>query len=365
MSIPIGFRQGHAAVRNLEIQISRERARLHQQQRQIVHDLSNALSELRRVQEMSEISYNRLIAAQQRSSSLNEETDSPDEILDAQVRLAEAKGNYYRTLVEHEAAMRNLHFEKGSLLPFRNVILANSFSEEPTQYWEQTPASPADNEPIVPDDVLPVVPPVPDQLPPKIDPVAYKEPVAKSVSEPVANPAPIRQLPAETFAPLPADLPDLEEPRRASLNPAKTNHVLRIPAETVSSEPSPAWSQRYHEPLSLKDRAPENSPFAPSPVMAAPSARSHVTIRESAPQAEVSPAPVPVALSRPVMSQGRYMETGVSRVPQAARNKNHIRKVPETPSANPLPELLPKPQPVTDADPWQSADEPVFEPELE
>lgn len=136
MTVPVGFRQGHAAVRNLELQIARARAKLQEQERQIVHDLSNALAEMQRAQKVSEISYNRLVSAQQRFESLSEELDAPDEILDAQVRLADAKSNYYRSLVEHEAALRNIHYEKGSLLPFRNVVLTDHYLDQKNTYWE-------------------------------------------------------------------------------------------------------------------------------------------------------------------------------------------------------------------------------------
>lgn len=136
MTVPVGFRQGHAAVRNLELQMARARAKLQEQERQIVHDLSNAIAEMQRAQKVSEISYNRLVSAQQRFESLSEELDAPEEILDAQVRLADAKSNYYRSLVEHEAALRNIHYEKGSLLPFRNVILTDHYLDQENTYWE-------------------------------------------------------------------------------------------------------------------------------------------------------------------------------------------------------------------------------------
>ena len=38
MTMPIGFRKGHAAVRNAELQLSRERSLLEQTERDIAHD---------------------------------------------------------------------------------------------------------------------------------------------------------------------------------------------------------------------------------------------------------------------------------------------------------------------------------------
>jgi len=155
MTVPIGTRKGHAAVNNLEFQIARERARLKEQERQIIHDLSNAVAELGRAVELNQVGYNRLVSAQQRFSSLNEDTDSPDEILDAQTRLADAKSSYYRTLVEHEAAVRNVHFEKGSLLPFRHVILTDNYSTKGDTYWEVSEQTSTPLKDIVPQTPLP------------------------------------------------------------------------------------------------------------------------------------------------------------------------------------------------------------------
>ena len=185
MSVPLGFREGNSAVRNLELKIARERARLHEQERQILHDLSNALADLSRAQELNQLSYNRLIAAQQRLSSLNEDIDSPDEILDAQVRLAEARRSYFRSLVDHESAMRNIHYEKGSLLAFRRVILADHSGGQQT-HWEQTSMSQAELNKIVP---APAALGDPELNPPKLNysPVSYDEEPSGSIRMKNAN----------------------------------------------------------------------------------------------------------------------------------------------------------------------------------
>ena len=140
----------------LEFQIARERARLKEQERQIIHDLSNAVAELGRAVELNQVGYNRLgFLPSSVFSSLNEDTDSPDEILDAQTRLADAKSSYYRTLVEHEAAVRNVHFEKGSLLPFRHVILTDNYSTKGDTYWEVSEQTSTPLKDIVPQTPLP------------------------------------------------------------------------------------------------------------------------------------------------------------------------------------------------------------------
>ncbi len=64
-SAPLGFRRGHAAVRNAELQLARERAILVQQEREISLALSNALCEVERAYDCTWTSYNRRVAARQ------------------------------------------------------------------------------------------------------------------------------------------------------------------------------------------------------------------------------------------------------------------------------------------------------------
>src|SRR5262249_3471818 len=64
-SMPLGFRKGHVAVRNAELQIARERAILNEQERQIVLDLSNAVAEMSRAHEVLETNYQPRLGAKQ------------------------------------------------------------------------------------------------------------------------------------------------------------------------------------------------------------------------------------------------------------------------------------------------------------
>ncbi|MCH5376750.1 MAG: TolC family protein, partial [Planctomycetes bacterium] len=62
-SMPLGFRHGHAAMRNAELMLARERAILERQERQVLHDLSNAVSEMVRAYNVAQINFDRRIAA--------------------------------------------------------------------------------------------------------------------------------------------------------------------------------------------------------------------------------------------------------------------------------------------------------------
>jgi outer membrane protein TolC len=127
-SMPLGFRKGHVAVRNAELQIARERAILNEQERQIVLDLSNALAEVKRAEEVRETNYNRRVAARQQLAAIQAIEDPTPQMLyielDAQRRLADATTQYYRSLIEYEIAVKNVHFEKGSILEYNGVYLA-------------------------------------------------------------------------------------------------------------------------------------------------------------------------------------------------------------------------------------------------
>ena len=60
LNVPIGFRQGHVAERNAELLLSRERAILRDQQREVVHEVADAIGELDRAYTVLQTSYNRL-----------------------------------------------------------------------------------------------------------------------------------------------------------------------------------------------------------------------------------------------------------------------------------------------------------------
>jgi outer membrane protein TolC len=127
-SMPLGFRKGHVTVRNAELQLARERALLNEQERQVVLDLSNAVAEMSRAHEVLETNYNRRLAAKQQLKAIQAIDDPTPQMLyielDSQRRLADAEANYYRALVEYEIAIKNVHFEKGSILEYNGIYLS-------------------------------------------------------------------------------------------------------------------------------------------------------------------------------------------------------------------------------------------------
>jgi outer membrane protein TolC len=127
MSFPIGFRRAYAAVRQSELQLARERAVLHEQERSVVHDLSNAVAEVDRAYAVVETNLNRRLAAAEQlaavEAAFEAENATLDLLLEAQRRVAEADVAYYRALVEYTLAAKNVQLEKGTLLDYNDIFL--------------------------------------------------------------------------------------------------------------------------------------------------------------------------------------------------------------------------------------------------
>ncbi len=128
LNVPIGFREAHVAARNAELQLSRERAILRDQQREIVHEAANAVAEVDRAYTVLQTSYNRLAANRDQLGAVKaayEADKSPlDLFLDAQRRVADAETDYYLNRARYTLATKNVHFVKGTLLDYDGVHLA-------------------------------------------------------------------------------------------------------------------------------------------------------------------------------------------------------------------------------------------------
>lgn len=128
LTVPIGYRRAFAAKRNAEMQLHRARAILREQERQAIHDVSDAVAEMNRAYVVSQTSYNRFDAAQNQLAAVKaafEAEKAPlDLLLDAQRRLADAQSKYFRSLTEHAIAVKNVHYAKGTLLDYDGVFLS-------------------------------------------------------------------------------------------------------------------------------------------------------------------------------------------------------------------------------------------------
>jgi outer membrane protein TolC len=128
LAFPIGNRQAHAAVRNAEFLLARERSLLEEQEERIVHDLSNAFAEVDRAYHVLQTVFNRREAAGERLQALQvafeQDQAQLNLVLDAQRRYADSESHYYNTLVKYNDSIRSLHREKGSLLEYSGIHLS-------------------------------------------------------------------------------------------------------------------------------------------------------------------------------------------------------------------------------------------------
>lgn len=130
-SMPIGFRQGHVAVKNAEFKLARERALLREQERQIVHDLSNSIADAERAYDVAKLAFNRRQSAIENLETLenNEKAGnrvSLDQLLEAQRRYSEADSQYHLSVIDYQVAVKNVNFEKGSLLEYHDIVASDS-----------------------------------------------------------------------------------------------------------------------------------------------------------------------------------------------------------------------------------------------
>lgn len=133
MSMPIGFRQGHAAVANAELALCHERAIQREQERDVVHDLSNALADAVRAYESCQNNLNRYIASKEVLDALEAEEKNGlpvdvDRLLDTQRRVTEAEIRYFQSRAEYAVAIKNVQFEKGSLNDENDLIVIDAIA---------------------------------------------------------------------------------------------------------------------------------------------------------------------------------------------------------------------------------------------
>jgi len=126
--MPIGFRRELATVRNQQLQLARERARLQDEELEASHALVEAVRNVDTNFALAQTNFNRRVAAERQVEAVQAAYDAGtvtlDQLLDAQRRRAEAESSYARSLVDYNRSIAALHFRKGSLLEYNGVFLA-------------------------------------------------------------------------------------------------------------------------------------------------------------------------------------------------------------------------------------------------
>ena len=132
LEMPLGFRRAHSAVRNAELNLAREKILLKEQERSILYGLSNAVADVRRAFQVMQAQFNRWDSAQDQENSMSslhkEGLVTVDLLLEAQRRLIESEIRYHQSRVEYALSLKNVHHEKGTLLDYNNIWLAEAAS---------------------------------------------------------------------------------------------------------------------------------------------------------------------------------------------------------------------------------------------
>ena len=119
--------------RNSQLALVRATEILREQERIVHYGLSNAVSDAKRSYEVMILQERRLDAIVKQLNALDakekaEERPELDVVLETHRRLLDARLRFHQAQVEYVLSLRNVHFEKGTLLAYNNVFLAESVS---------------------------------------------------------------------------------------------------------------------------------------------------------------------------------------------------------------------------------------------
>lgn len=378
VTFPIGYRKAYAGVRQAQLGLAREKAVLEEQQRQVVHDLSNTLADLDRAHEVMQTAYNRRLAAVQNVELLREAMKerpdiTPEQLLDAARRQSEAEIQFHKAQVEHMLAVKNVHFEKGTLLEYCRVALSDKEQFEVVSQEAAAPQSPADEgaAPATPDQNLPsppatppeqavpppppaappvtsppppaaqppaAVPPPPPaaQPPPALAPPPPQGPVAPRVAQEAPKPASGELKPTSVTAPQPTRIAPLPQPGTSVATPASPpppapREAPPVPVVSQKLEPTPAvrpvMASAPPPAIPASAPAPTPAPLSTAPAAPAPAARAGLSpplfqrpptvspasfaapVRPAAAELKPLPAPLPGAKLEPLPPVDRRFQS--------------------------------------------------------
>ncbi len=127
-SMPFGFRRELTTIRNQQLLLVREKSVLQDQELELSHQIADAVRLLDTQYHLMQTNYNRRLASEQEVSAVEAAylagTVTLDLLLQAQQRRSDAESAYYRSLVDYNRGISQVHYVKGSLLEYNNVYLA-------------------------------------------------------------------------------------------------------------------------------------------------------------------------------------------------------------------------------------------------
>lgn len=128
LEVPLGFRRELTQVRNSEMGLARERAKLQDMELEVVHQLTLAEQDLTSGYQSVVTNFNRRASAQQEVDAVEVTylagTASLDQLLESQRRQSEASIAYFQALVNYNLSIVTMQLRKGTLLDYNGVTLA-------------------------------------------------------------------------------------------------------------------------------------------------------------------------------------------------------------------------------------------------
>lgn len=127
-SFPVGFRLAGVAIAEAKLNVKRERAILAETELRISHDLSDAARRITLTHHLLETNFNRYQADLNQVDVLRRRyrdgNDNINFLLQAQRQVVTSETAFYQSLFDYNLAIRDFHQEKGSLLAYNQVQLA-------------------------------------------------------------------------------------------------------------------------------------------------------------------------------------------------------------------------------------------------
>ncbi len=128
LRFPVGLRAASIGVAHARLALNRERAVLNETELRISHDLADSVRRIGLTHTLLETTYNGFLADLRQLDILRRRyRDGIDNItflLLAQRSVVNSEVNFYQALANYNLAIRDLHREKGSLLGYNGVVLA-------------------------------------------------------------------------------------------------------------------------------------------------------------------------------------------------------------------------------------------------
>ena len=128
LNFPVGLRAAGAAIAHAQLNLSRDRALLAETELRISHDLSESARRVALTHQLLETNYNRYIADLRQADVLRRRyldgADNINFLLQAQRQVVVSEADFYRSLTDYNLSLRDFHRQKGSLLAYSQVQLA-------------------------------------------------------------------------------------------------------------------------------------------------------------------------------------------------------------------------------------------------